>query len=398
MQLDEPLAAIAMGDHGLEIVEWLASDECHELDGAGLIDGLGAKLSKTGMPLHRMMFHLRALHPTVMGRFIAWAPGEPVAVLDIEHGEEASLRVQLSPILHVISTRAWLVLRMDDRRWSPHELFIGRGLAELTIAPMIHGTAARAVSAVTFGTRRPTGFSRDQRALLHRIVPALRGAIELKMWHRTTRTLLDTYVGRDAEKRIMSGHIRRGEVESLEAALMFCDMRGFTELSNRLSGERVLELLNVYFDQVVPVVTDGGGKILKFMGDGMLAFFRDAARPSSSCAAAFKAARLVHERLAATSLPDAELRAGIALHFGKVSYGNIGSGERLDFTVIGRDVNLTSRIEGLCGPTSQPLLMSERFAGLLTLPGATSIGWHAIKGFVEPIQLFAWIDASSRKT
>jgi adenylate cyclase len=398
VQLDKPLAAIAMDENALEIIQWLASDKSHELDGAGLIDGLGAKLSKAGVPLHRMVFHLRALHPTVMGRSIAWAPGEPVAVLDIEHGEEASLRVQLSPILHVISTRTWLVLRTDDRRWSPHELFIGRGLAELTIAPMIHGTAARAVSAVTFGTRRPTGFSRDHRALLRRIVPALRGAIELKMWHRTTRTLLDTYVGRDAEKRIMSGHTRRGDIESLEAALMFCDMRGFTELSNRLSGERVLELLNVYFDQVVPVVTDGGGKILKFMGDGMLAFFRDAARPSSSCAAAFKAARLVHERLAATSLPDAELRAGIALHFGKVSYGNIGSGERLDFTVIGRDVNLASRIEGLCGPTSQPLLMSERFAGLLTLPGVTSIGWHAIKGFAEPIQLFAWIDPSSTKT
>jgi len=134
------------------------------------------------------------------------------------------------------------------------------------------------------------------------------------------------------------------------------------------------------------------------MGDGVLAFFHDAAGPSSSRAAAPKAAGLIHERLAATSLPDAELRAGIALHFGEVSYGNIGAGERLDFTVIGRDVNLTSRIEGLCGSTSQPLLMSERFAGLLTLPGADSIGWHIIKGFAEPIQVFAWLDASSTKT
>jgi adenylate cyclase len=105
----------------------------------------------------------------------------------------------------------------------------------------------------------------------------------------------------------------------------------------------------------------------------------------------------VHERLGAMSLPDVELRAGIALHFGEVSYGNMGSGERLDFTVIGRDVNLTSRIEGLCRSTSQPLLMSERFAGLLTLPGATSIGWHVIKGFVEPIQLFTWMDSSSTR-
>ena len=378
-----------MDDNALEIIEWLASDECHELDGAGLIDGLGAKLSKAGMALHRMVFHLRALHPTVVGRAIAWAPGEAVAFLDFEHGQEESLRIQKSPILHAVSTRNWLVLGMGDRRWSPHDIFLGRGLTELIIAPMIHGDAARAVSAVTFGTRRPTGFFPDEQSFLRRILPALRSAVELKMWRRTTRTLLDTYVGIDAEKRILSGHTRRGDVESLEAALMFCDMRGFTELSNRLSGERVLELLNIYFDQVVPAVTEGGGEILKFMGDGMLALFRDATGPSPSCAAAFKAARLAHERLGAMSLPDVKLRAGIALHFGEVSYGNIGSGERLDFTVIGRDVNLTSRIERLCGSTSQPLLMSERFARLLTLPGVTSIGWHVIKGFVEPIQLFA---------
>jgi adenylate cyclase len=307
------------------------------------------------------------------------------------------LRIQKSPILQVVSSRNWLVLSMDDRRWSPPDIFLGRALTELIIAPMIHGDAARAVNAVTFGTRRPTGFSPDEQAFLRRILPALRSAVELQLWRHTTSSLLDTYVGINAEKRILSGQIRRGEVESLEAALMFCDMRGFTELSNCLPGERMLELLNIYFDQVVPVVTEGGGEILKFIGDGMLAFFRDAARPSSSCAAAFKAARLAHERLGATSLPDAELRAGIGLHFGEVSYGNMGSGERLDFTVIGRNVNLTSRIEDLCESTSQPLLMSERFASLLTLPGATSLGWHVIKGFVEPIQLFAWIDPSSTR-
>jgi adenylate cyclase len=389
---DASVSTVGMRQHALEIIEWLVSDECHDLDGAGLIDGLGTTLCKTGMPLHRMVLHSRALHPTVFGRSIAWAPEEAVAYLDTEHGEERSARLQKSPVLHVMRTRTWLVLRTDDRRWSLGDLFLGRGLTELIIAPIIHGTA---VSAVTFATGRATGFSPAEQALLHRILPALRCVIELKIWRRTTATLLGTYIGTDAEKRILSGLIRRGDVETLEAALMFCDMRGFTELSNRLPSERVLEVLNSYFDQVVPAVIDGGGEILKFMGDGLLAFFRDGAGPAASCAAAFKAARLVHERLGATPLPDAVLRAGIALHFGKVSYGNIGSGERLDFTVIGRDVNLTSRIQGLCGSTSHPLLMSERFAGLLALPGTASIGWHAIKGFVEPVEVFACTDFAS---
>jgi adenylate cyclase len=172
---------------------------------------------------------------------------------------------------------------------------------------------------------------------------------------------------------------------------MFCDMNGFTDLSNRLPSDRVLEVLNIYFDQVVPSVTDYGGDILKFMGDGVLAFFRDEAGAGASCVSALKAAQLIGERLDTMWLPDAEIRAGIGLHYGQVSYGNFGAGQRLDFTVIGRDVNLASRIQGLCRQTAQPLLLSKRFAELLTAPGAVSIGSRAVRGFTEPIELFAWM-------
>jgi len=228
---------------------------------------------------------------------------------------------------------------------------------------------------------------------LRRIMPALRGALELKMWRRTTETMLETYIGSDPEKRILSGRVRRGDVETLEAALMFCDMQGFTELSNRLSSERVLEVLNAYFDEVVPAVAQHGGEVLKFMGDGLLAFFRDEAGAGPSCAAALMAARLIGQRLNTLSLPDGAVRAGIGLHYGEVSYGNIGSGKRLDFTVIGRDVNLTSRIQGVCGRTSHRLLLSRRFTELLALPGAVSIGGrHDLKGFAEPVELFAWTE------
>jgi adenylate cyclase len=379
----------------MEIIEWLASDNCHALDASGLIGALAAMLGDNGVPVQRLVLHLRAPHPTIFGRSIAWAPEESIGFLDLEHGEEQSERIRKSPILHVMSTRDWLVLRMDDQRWMLHDIFLGRGLIELCIAPMIHGPSERAVSAVTFGTQRREGFSATDLELLRRILPALRSAIELKIWRRTTETMLDTYIGNDPEKRILSGRVRRGDAETIEAALMFCDMQGFTELSNRLSSERVLEVLNIYFDQVVPPVTECGGEILKFMGDGLLAFFRDAAGAGQSCAAALKAARLIGERLADLSLPDVDVKATMGLHYGGVSYGNIGSGKRLDFTVIGRDVNLTSRIQGLCGRTSQPLLLSKRFVELLSLPGAASVGCHAVKGFAEPVEVFAWTESES---
>jgi adenylate cyclase len=311
--------------------------------------------------------------------------------MDIAHGEERSERIQRSPVLHVMTTREPLVLSTDDQRWALSDIFRGRGLVELYIAPLIHGTGEGTVSAVSIGTRSQGGFSNADRALLRRIVPALRSAVELQLWRHTTKTMLDTYIGSGPEERVLSGRVRRGDVETLEAALMFCDMNGFTDLSNRLPDERVLELLNIYFDQVVPAVTQCGGEILKFMGDGVLAFFRDETGAGASCAAALRAAQLVGERLNALSLPDAEIRAGIGLHYGHASYGNFGAGQRLDFTVIGRDVNLASRIQGLCHQASQPLLLSKRFAELLTAPGAVSIGLRAIKGFTEPVELFAWM-------
>jgi adenylate cyclase len=223
-------------------------------------------------------------------------------------------------------------------------------------------------------------------------MPPLRNAVELKLWRATATTLLDTYIGPDTGRRILSGHVERGDIETLEAALMFCDLRGFTDLSNQVSAQRILELLNTYFDQVVPAITAHSGEILKFIGDGVLAIFQNPALPAESCRAAFDAARAAQQRLHAIVLPDAELRAGTALHYGHVSYGNIGSRDRLDFTVIGPDVNLTSRIEGMCDTLGHSLLMSERFAKLLLRPGIIGVGRHRLKGFADPVQLFACVD------
>jgi adenylate cyclase len=203
--------------------------------------------------------------------------------------------------------------------------------------------------------------------------------------------LLDTYIGSVTAQRILAGNVRRGHAESLEVALLLCDLRGFTELSNRLPSARVLQLLDVYFDQVVPTITKMGGEVLKFMGDSVLAFFhRDSAE--AAAAVAVKSAVVALRRLARVSLPDADLQAGIALHYGKVSYGNIGSGKRLDFTLIGPDVNLVSRIQASCNSGGQLLLMSQRFAGLLDSTQTIPVGPYRLRGFAAPAQLYTLRD------
>lgn len=372
----------------LDIVEWLAGNDCHELDDVGLIAGLGQRLRLIGLPIDRLTLHLRTLHPEILGRTIAWAPAEPVEIRDREHGILSSPSFANSPLRQVMETGETLLVRFDDESksaWTQIDVFQGRNLVEHYIVPL--SNADGPVSAVCFCTASRRGFSADDMRALERIVPALRNVCELRVLRRTELTLLDTYIGATTAQRILAGHIRRGSVETLEAALLLCDLRGFTDLSNRLSGTRMLKLLDIYFDRIIPPIIEGGGEVLKFMGDAVLVFFskQDAA---ASCAAALHSAMAALTRLDEVSLSDAKLQAGIALHYGEVSYGNIGSGQRLDFTVIGPDVNLLSRIQTACAATNQSLLMSSRMAGLLPAGQTTSIGSHVLRGFPESVELY----------
>ena len=372
----------------LELVEWLAGDDCHAMEEAALISGLGRRLRAVGLPIDRLTLHLRTLHPEILGRTVAWAPNEPVEIHDREHGIEVSAGFLGSPVRSVMETGEAVLMRLDDPAGSPWPLldvFAGRGLVELLTVPL--NTSDGPVSAAAFGTARPSGFSTADRAALDRILPALRNSCELRTLRQVELTLLDTYVGPGTARRILAGHIRRGQVESLHTALMLCDMRGFTDLSNRLPSVRVLELLDHYFDQVLPAVADAGGEVLKFMGDAVLAFF-PGSQPEAACAAALRAAEEVCARLAPFAASDPPLAATIALHYGEVSYGNIGSGRRLDFTLIGPDVNLVSRIQTVGSQINHPLLMSHRFAELLPAGRTASAGAYTLKGFADSVELF----------
>jgi adenylate cyclase len=375
-----------------DLIEWLSGDECHNASGVEMLAGLGRRLRALGLPIDRLSLHLRTLHPQILARTLAWTEGEPVERLDRDNSIERLPYFATNPIRRATEGRIWLDLTTPEEMAGLEELdfFRDRGLHAAIVAPMVmsHGPA----SAVVFATRRPRGFMPADRAVFERVVPALRGACEIRLLRLAESTVLDTYVGPITGRRILDGHIRRGDVETLDAALLLCDLRDFTVLSNRLPPEQMLDRLNLYFDQLVPAITAGGGEVLKFMGDAVLAFFHLEDGAVASCAAAFEAARLALDRIHSVSQAGTPLSAGVALHHGEVAYGNIGSGGRLDFTVIGRDVNLVSRIQTVCATTGEPLLMSPRFASLLGRPGCRSIGPHPLKGFAEPMDLFAWDD------
>ncbi|PDT05391.1 adenylate cyclase [Rhizobium chutanense] len=370
----------------LSVIEWLSGDECHALDEAGLVSGLGRRLQALGLPVDRLTLHLMTLHPELIGRTIAWAPGEPVEIHDREHG--ARVAISNTPLRKVMETREPLVVGIGESahgRWQHIDVFADRGLMQLVIAPLC--SVDGPVSAAVFATRRPGGFTAVEQQLIERILPALRNTSELRILRQVELSLLDTYIGPLTASRILAGRIRQGEIESMRAALLLCDLRGFTELSNRLPGSTVLGLLNAYFDRIVPAITREGGEVLKFMGDAVLAFFPgyDAAH---SCSAALASACAILDEIDRFQYEGIGVKAGIALHYGEVSYGNIGSGRRLDFTLIGRDVNLVSRIQTACSELGEALLMSEPFCEEAGAGGVASVGAHRLKGFAEPVELF----------
>ncbi|MFT3998817.1 MAG: adenylate/guanylate cyclase domain-containing protein [Rhizobium sp.] len=370
----------------LNLIEWLTGDECHALDEAGLVAGLGRRLQVLGLPVDRLTLHLTTLHPEFIGRTFAWAPGEPVEIHEREHGTRVTLAN--TPLMKAQEMREMLIVGPGESpygRWQHIDIFRGRGLVQLIVAPLCNADGP--ISSAVFATRRPGGFTSSEQDLIERILPALRNTCELRVLRQCELSLLDTYIGPMTASRILAGHIRRGEIESMEAALLLCDLRGFTELSNRLPGNTVLGLLNAYFDRVVPAITREGGEVLKFMGDAVLAFF-PGADATDACNAALAAARTILDEVSAFDYDGIQVKAGIALHYGEVSYGNVGSGSRLDFTLIGPDVNIVSRIQGICSESGEALLMSGVFRQKLEVETATSIGQQRLKGFAETMELF----------
>ncbi|MGY5779660.1 adenylate/guanylate cyclase domain-containing protein [Rhizobium sp. LEGMi135b] len=371
----------------LNLIEWLTGDECHALDEAGLVAGLGRRLQALGLPVDRLTLHLTTLHPEFIGRTFAWAPGEPVEIHDREHGSRLALAN--TPLMKAQEMREPLIVGPGESphgRWQHIDIFSDRGLVQLIVAPLCNADGP--ISSAVFATRRPGGFTPGEQDLIERILPALRNTCELRVLRQCELSLLDTYIGPMTASRILAGHIRRGEIESMEAALLLCDLRGFTELSNRLPGGTVLGLLNAYFDKVVPAITHEGGEVLKFMGDAVLAFF-PGADAAGACNAALTAAKTILDEIGGFEYDGIRVKTGIALHYGEVSYGNVGSGNRLDFTLIGPDVNIVSRIQNVCSENGKALLMSGPFQQKADITDATSIGQQQLKGFAKAMELFA---------
>jgi adenylate cyclase len=379
------------------VVDWLVDGARSTMQAHEVLAELCDRLVGCGIPLWRVAVFVRTLHPHIMGRRFIWRPGAGVEVRDAPFDLLESAEFRDSPVAHVYARGKPIRRRLADADCSIEFPMLkelqDEGVSDYLASPLLFTDGE--IHLATWTTRQPGGFTDAQIDGIESIVAPLARVAEVRALRRTASNLLNTYVGNNAGERILAGQIRRGHTEAIYAAIWLSDMRGFTLLADRVPPQTLVELLNGYFDCQVPAIVDRGGEVLKFMGDGLLAIFPIEDNPDEACARALIAAYEARRRIAALNKHERDaVRFGLALHVGEVLYGNIGGGNRLDFTCIGAAVNLAARLEKLASKLGRTILASDEFARHCR-GDFQPIGKFALAGFAAQQTVFGVADEAN---
>ncbi|NMN73328.1 adenylate/guanylate cyclase domain-containing protein [Rhizobium sp. 57MFTsu3.2] len=381
-----------------KIIDWLVTETRDERFIDNIFVQMCQRLRNEGVPVARASLHFRTLHPQWLGARILWRTGLAEAKIDtFGYGVERTPQFRNSPVNEIFSGAIEVrknleAMRDGDGHHQFYDELIRDGLTEYIAWPMEHTLGKRHIA--TFASDRPGGFSDEHIAFLQDLLPALTLVTEIRLKNILARTLLETYVGPHASGQILAGATTRGSGATVGAAILICDLRDFTTISDQWPRDDVIELLNGYFDAMSEPIEKHGGEILKFMGDGMLAIFP--LTDPMACRNLLTAIKEADAAVAALNEENARegrevLRYGIGVHVGDVMYGNIGSRRRLDFTVIGPAVNVASRLESLTKEIKRPVLFSRAFVEMASCKeGMESLGAFPLRGLGEPVDVFAF--------
>src|SRR5471030_105837 len=386
---------IARRVYSYPLARWFVTEAYRITDTALLVAAAGEQLVQAGIPLYRLAYFQMTLHPEFAGKAYVWRRGRGVETGLRAHGDNQDADYRDNPLPVVFEQRKTVRVRLQNVVPQAPVLrqLKDEGATDYVALPLLFSTGH--VDALSVVSDTEAGFSPGDLDRMYLLQFAFTRLVEVHSLRDTAVNLLDAYVGHAAGRRILAGEVKRGDGQSIEAVIWYCDLRGFTRASDEHPRDTVVALLNDYFDVMGGIVTDRGGEILKFMGDGMLAVFPiEAGAPAASvvlnaarAATAASEAMLVLNRTRAAA-DEPFVRFGLALHVGEVMFGNIGASNRLDFTVIGPAVNHTARLEKLCGPLGRSILVSSAFAALLPQGEAVSVGPHTLKDIDQPQEIF----------
>jgi adenylate cyclase len=215
----------------------------------------------------------------------------------------------------------------------------------------------------------------------------------------TSRELQEKEILRDIFGKMVDDRIRDHLMKNppelggikTNVAILFSDIRNFTTFSEKLPPDQVVQFLNSYFDRMSSCIESENGIINKFIGDGILSFFGGILPMENPALSAYKAAKIMIDELSSIPFGSGNLNIGIGLHYGEVTLGNIGSKNRMEFTIIGNSVNLTSRLESLTKELKSSIAMSRDF--IMQLPEEIRLSHHIsghynLKGLKEKVEVY----------
>lgn len=386
-----------------DIEAWLLGEALRETDTLDLMAAFTWRLAGAGLGVDRASLHAGTLHPLAIGTSWDWYRADGL-MDEIRITPEAadSPIYKASPLYRVVEHGERFQADTSDGELVAAHPFLAdlaaRGIRHYVAFSIGEGHGRRH-NAATVATADPEGFGSGQLATLTRLFRLFVPHVERHVALRIGETIARTYLGEEVGRRILDGNIRRYMGESGDAVFWVSDLRGFSELSERLAPDAMLAVLNAYLEVMASAVIEAGGEVLKFMGDGLLAAFGgpDFGGREGQARVALGAAR---KALADLALLNAEphpelqaiegwrpLRTGIGLHCGEAFFGNVGAPERLDFTIIGQAVNVASRLESLCKPLGRDLLLTRAVADLLP-EQFDDVGEHHVKGVAAPVRVF----------
>ena len=383
-----------------ELNQWMMTEGRCSGDPIAIVSYFCASLRNAGVPLWRVNIGQRFANPLLIAWGVVWTP-EGTETYDVTHARMLTDGYVGSAFEYILKNQE--PLHKSLRGLDPNKdhisylEFAEAGGTDYYATLLNYGDGSQ--HGCTFATRDVDGFAAEHLELIEAAKAGLSCALEPVTMRKSTQSLLRTYLGTGPSEAVWNGTIQRGERKALEAVVMFSDLRGFTTLSENSTEEEVLNALDGYFEVVVHSVEGKGGDVLKFMGDGILSVFviPDTSERDHQCRQAALAAMNVLTELAALNqtrshagLPPLDI--GIGINAGQVSYGNIGSPGRLDFTVLGSAVNVASRIEGLTKTVGDRVLATTAVANAAPELFAER-GRHTVRGLDHPIDIFGLIES-----
>jgi adenylate cyclase len=376
-----------------DLAAWLVGPARVTLAPSDIVEQYCDRLVAAGVALWRVRIGQRLLNPLIGAWGVIWARGSGAEEYTVPRSMLATGSYTGSPFEHVIKTRT--SFRRSLLHLYPahdhHVLFelAAEGSADYLSIPIVYGDGS--VQGASFTTDDVRGFSEQDVALIEELSPFLAAALEPAAMRRSSQSLLRTYLGNGPAERVAAGAIRRGDCFEIEAAVLLTDLRGYSALAEQLPPDQLLNHLGRYLEVVVQAVRAEDGDVIKFIGDGTLSIFP--VGEGGRAEAVRRACRALEAALGSTGEMN-DLHFVGCLHIGPVTYGNIGSPDRLDFTVVGPTVNFVSRLEALAKSTDSVAVFSQEAATLLPAEAMRPLGRFALKGVPDGQMVFTLRDVA----